>query len=295
MATIECVPNFSEGRRRETLMAIVDAVSEAGDVRIIDFSMDADHNRSVLTLIGEPDPLVSAVLAASERALELIDMRRQQGVHPRIGAVDVVPFVPLMDASMEDAIEAAHRFGREFSRRNNMPVYFYGEAARLPQRKRLAAIRRGEYEHLPLRLADQAWQPDEGPFRFNPARGATAVGARKPLVAFNINLDTDDLTVARDIARTIRHSSGGLPHVQAIGIVLASRGIVQVSMNLTDCEITPLVIVYERVREEAAHRGVTVLESELIGLMPQSALAGTTADYLQMCNFRSECIIESHF
>ncbi|MCK9229352.1 MAG: glutamate formimidoyltransferase [Syntrophales bacterium] len=294
MPTIECVPNFSEGRRREILEEIVGAASKEQGVRIADFSLDPDHNRSVLTLIGEPDPLVSAVLAASERALELIDMRTHRGVHPRIGSVDVVPFIPLLNASMQEAVTAAHRFGREFARRNNVPVYFYGEAARTPERRLLATIRRGGYEHVRLRLADQAWQPDEGPPRFDPARGATAVGARKPLVAFNINLDTNDLAIARDIARTIRHSSGGLPHVQAIGIPLASRAIVQVSMNLMDCEITPLITVYDKVREEAENRGVAVIESELIGLMPESALAGTTAEYLKICNFRDDCVIECH-
>ncbi|MDD5475040.1 MAG: glutamate formimidoyltransferase [Syntrophales bacterium] len=294
MPLIECVPNFSEGRNRETLLAIVDAAATVRSIRIIDFSTDFDHNRSVLTLIGEPEPLRIAVLAASEQALKLIDMRKHHGAHPRLGSVDVVPFIPLKDAAMEDAVKIAHSFGREYAERNGVPVYFYGEAARIPERKRLAMIRRGGYEYLPHRLTDPAWSPDEGLARFSPEKGATAVGARKPLVAFNINLDTNKLDIAKEIARTIRQSSGGLLHVQAVGIALETRNIVQVSMNLTDCDITPIITVFDMVQKEAETRGINILESELIGLLPEAALAGTTSEYLKICNFREDCIIERH-
>ncbi len=292
MAIIECVPNFSEGRDRRVVHAIAEAAGGIPGVKVVDWTLDPDHNRSVLTIIGEKDHVISAALAASERALDLIDMRTHSGVHPRIGAVDVVPFIPLKGASMETAVQSAHTFGRKLAGRRGVPVYFYGEAAQSPDRKRLANIRKGGYESLPERLTDPSRRPDEGPVSFNPAAGATAVGARKPLVAFNVDLESDNLEIARTIARTIRQSSGGFDHVQAIGIALESRGIVQVSMNLTDCDRTPIIAVYERIKEEARKLGVEILESELIGLMPKSALAGTTAEYCRIRDFSDERFIE---
>lgn len=294
MPVIECVPNFSEGRNKEHVMAIVDAAASMQGVKVADFNMDGDHNRSVLTLIGTPEAIVAAALAASEQAVALIDMRQQRGAHPRIGAVDVVPFIPLQNASMQDAVNAAHRFGRKFAERTGVPVYFYGEAALVPERKVLADIRRGEYESLAGRLSDPAGRPDAGPARFNPRTGATSVGARKPLVAFNVNLDTDSVEAARAIARAIRYSSGGLDHVQAIGIRLADRGIVQVSTNLTDCEATPIVVVFEAIQKQAEALGVDILESELVGLMPKAALAGTTAEYCRIRDFSDDRLIEYH-
>ncbi|MBW2631848.1 MAG: glutamate formimidoyltransferase [Deltaproteobacteria bacterium] len=294
MKIIECIPNFSEGRNPEIVESIVDAAVRTEGVKVLDFSMDRDHNRSVLTFIGSPEATLRGAIAACDRAADLIDMRKHSGVHPRIGAVDVVPFVPLEDANMSDAVETAHKFGHTFGRKNNVPIYFYGEATLGHERKRLADIRRGQYEGLRDKMSDPAWVPDAGPSRFNPRLGVTAVGARKPLIAFNINLNSNDIELARDIARSIRYSSGGLKHVQAIGILLESRNIAQVSMNLTDYETTSIRTVFDAVRRKASERGADILESELIGLIPRAALEGTTADHLKLLDFSEKRILESH-
>ena len=294
MKIIECIPNFSEGRDQDKVNQIVEAVSSIRGVKVLDFSMDRDHNRSVVTFIGTPEAVERGAIAACSRAVELINMRQQRGVHPRIGAVDVVPFVPLKGASMDDAVETAHRFGQSFAKRSNVPVYFYGEAALRPVRKILSVIRRGQYEQLSDKLTDLAWRPDAGPTVFNARSGATAVGARKPLIAFNVNLNTGDLFIAKEIAKSIRYTSGGLEHVQAIGVPLRSRNIVQVSMNLTDFEVTPVCKVFDLIKGKAQQCGVDILESELIGLIPQAALEGTTAEYLRICDFCDERIIETH-
>ena len=296
MKIIECIPNFSEGRDSGIITAIADAAATVAGVRILDFSMDCDHNRSVLTFIGPPETVLNGAIAACGRAAELIDMRGHVGIHPRIGAVDVVPFVPLEDAQMADAIEIAHRFGRVFAREHDVPVYFYGEAALSRERKRLAEIRRGQYETLGDRMDDPAWRPDISPDQsgFNPRLGATAVGARKPLIAFNINLDSNDIGLAREIARSIRHSSGGLRHVQALGMLLGSRNIAQVSMNLTDYEVTSIRAVFDTVHKQAAQKGVDILESELIGLIPRAALEGIPLDQIKLLDFCEERIIENH-
>ena len=296
MKIIECIPNFSEGRDSGIITAIEDAATTVAGVRVLDFSMDCDHNRSVLTFIGTPEAVLKGAIAACGRAAELIDMRGHVGIHPRIGAVDVVPFVPLEDAQMADAIEIAHRFGRIFAREHDVPVYFYGEAALSRERKRLADVRRGQYEALGDRMDDPAWRPDISPDKsgFNPRLGATAVGARKPLIAFNINLDSNDIGLAREIARSIRHSSGGLRHVQALGMLLRSRNITQVSMNLTDYEVTSIRAVFDTVHKQAAQKGVDILESELIGLIPRAALEGIPLDQIKLLDFCEERIIESH-
>ncbi len=294
MKIIECVPNFSEGRDRKKVEEIVHAASGIEGVKILDYSLDGDHNRSVFTFIGSPEDVKRGALAACRKALEVIDMRMHEGVHPRIGAVDVVPFIPLMDATMDDAIEVAHSFGLIFGEENDIPVYFYGRAALREDRKGLAQVRRGQFEGLKEKIADPLWMPDAGPTRFNERGGAAAVGARKPLVAFNVNLDCDDIGLAREIARSIRSSSGGLEHVMAMGMILASRKKVQVSMNLTDYEITSPRRVFNAIREAAALEGVAILESELIGLIPRAALADTTAEYLKLSGFKDEMILESH-
>jgi len=294
MKIIECIPNFSEGRNKSVVNAIVAACAQTPGVKILDFSMDYDHNRSVLTFIGSPKTVETAAAATCDKALELIDMRRHTGIHPRIGAVDVVPFVPLRGADMEDAVALAHRFGRALAERNGIPVYFYGAAALEPDRKALSAIRKGQYESLREKITDPAWNPDAGPAVFTPKSGATAVGARKPLIAFNVNLNCCNLKIAKDIAKSIRQSSGGLPHVQALGLHLESRNIVQVSMNLTDYEETPVCRVFDIIKEKAASCGVDILESELIGLIPEAALEGTSVEHLQLCDFCEERIIESH-
>lgn len=294
MKIIECVPNVSEGRDRKKIDTIAAAISATPGVKLLDVCVDRDHHRSVFTFIGSPEDVEGAASTALGKAAELIDMREHRGVHPRIGAVDVVPFVPLRGATMKDAVESAHRFGRTFGTRNKVPVYFYGEAALHPERRDLPVIRRGGYEGLRSKMADPLWTPDAGPMEPDDRTGATAVGAREPLIAFNVNLRTDQLDVAQKIAGTIRHSGGGLPHVRAIGVPLTSRGIVQVSMNLTNHRETPLRRAFDAVKNEAAKYGVEILESELVGLIPEAALQGVTPGYLRLATFCEECIIETH-
>ncbi len=295
MKIIECVPNFSEGRNQHTVEILVQALKKVPDVRLLDASADADHNRCVLTLMASPGRIIEGVMAVAEEALRWIDMRSHKGIHPRIGAVDVVPFIPLGEATMAEAVEVAHRFGHEFAQKTGVPIFFYGEAALKPERRQLPDVRRGGYEGLAARMKDPQWHPDAGEAVFNDRWGATAVGARIPLVAFNVNLDSTDLTLARDIACAVRESSGGFPCVKAIGLFLASRNKIQVSMNLTDYRKTSLRTVFDLIEKMARARGVRVLHSELIGLLPRDALADATPEYLKLFDFSAERIIESHF
>lgn len=294
MKILECIPNFSEGKSRDTLEHIVKALRNINGIKILDYSMDPDHHRSVITFIGSPEEVEKAAAAACDTAVELIDMQKHAGVHPRNGAVDVVPFVPIQDMDMGEAVEVAHRFGRSFAERNNIPVYFYAEAALNPARKKLPFLRTGGYEMLKEKIHDPLWIPDAGPALFNPRSGATAVGARIPLIAFNINLNTDNIEIAKTIARSIRQSSGGLPFVQAMGVLLKSRNIAQVSMNLTNYKETSIRMVFDTVKEKAAALGVGILESELIGCLPRDAMEGITPDYCLLCDFSEDRIIETH-
>ena len=294
MKVIECVPNFSEGRDKDKIVGIMEAVSRVNGVKILDFSMDGDHNRSVLTIIGTPEDVERGAAAACDMALELIDMRKHSGVHPRIGAVDVVPFVPIKGVDMKEVVETAHSFGHAFGERNNIPVYFYGKAALDSKRIELSHIRSGGYEGLSKKIKSPSWVPDAGPAVLNTRGGAVVVGARNPLIAFNINLDTDDLGVAKKIAKSIRYSSGGLKYIKAIGVPLKSKKIVQVSMNLTNYKETSIRKVFDTVKEKAYKYNVNILESELIGLIPGAALKGVTADYLKLSGFLPERIIETH-
>lgn len=294
MKIIECVPNFSEGRDAKKMAAIARAIESVPGVRLADYSGDADHHRSVFTFLGKPEDVLKAALAGSEKALKLIDMRKQSGVHPRLGAVDVVPFVPLGRTKMEEAVALAHLFGRQFSERFSVPVYFYGLAALKPHRKELADIRRGGYDALKQKMGEMENLPDTGGAVFNERSGATVVGARPPLVAYNINLASDDLVLAQHIASRIREKNGGFKNVRAIGVLLKSSGLAQVSMNLTNCRETPLKVVFDRVQNLAAERGVDILESELIGLMPKYALAGTTPEYLKLKDFSERRLLETH-
>ena len=294
MKVLECVPNFSEGSDEGVISSIADALTSVNGVRLLDICKDPDHNRTVFTFIGEPDAVEKGAAAACDRALGAIDMCKHSGVHPRIGAVDVVPFVPISGLEMKDAVEAAHRFGRAFAERNRVPVFFYGEAALRPERKELPHLRRGGYEGLERKLSDPDWVPDAGPALFDPCKGATAVGAREPLIAYNINLKTNDLGIARKIASEIRQSSGGLRSVKAIGVPLKSRGIVQVSMNLTNYRETPIKKVYDIVTGKARQQGVEVLESEIVGLVPAGALKDVTPGDLKLLHFADSLIIESH-
>ena len=286
MDPLECVPNVSEGRRPEVVARLAAAAAAAAGARLLDVSSDPDHNRTVLTLAGSADGLHAALLSLYAAALAEIDLTRHQGVHPRIGAVDVVPFVPLGDTPMEVAVAAANRLAPGVARRFGLPVYLYERAARRPERSFLANIRgnnqRGGFEGLAARLADPAWAPDFGPPYPHPTAGATVIGARFFLIAFNAVLATPDVAVARAIAAQVRESGGGLPAVRAMGVHLASRGLAQVSMNLVDYRRTPILTALRRVEEEAAAMGTGVIETEIVGLVPEEAVRGVTAADLKL-------------
>jgi glutamate formiminotransferase len=292
MAIIECVPNVSEGRRAEVVRAIVDAVGATPGVHLLDWSSDASHNRSVITLAGDAVPLKAAVLTLFERSLEVIDLRQHQGEHPRMGAVDVVPFVPIDGVTMAECVQLARDTGEAIAARFGVPVYLYEEAASTDARRNLEDIRRGEFEGLSAKMAHEGWRPDFGPGSPHPSAGASVIGARMPLIAYNINLATDRHEVAKKIAAAIRFSSGGLRFVKAMGIALEDRGIVQVSMNLTNYEKTPIFRVFEIVRREAARYGVAVLESEIVGLVPSGALVSAAQWYLQLERFTGDQVLE---
>ncbi len=282
MLPLECVPNVSEGRRPEVVARLAAAAASPRGVRLLDVSSDSDHNRSVLTLAGEPAGLQASLLALYEAALGEIDLARHRGVHPRVGAVDVVPFVPLGDTPMELAVATAESLAKEVARRFDLPVYLYERAARRPERRALADIRRGGFEGLPAKMGDPAWAPDHGPARVHGTAGATVIGARFFLIAFNAMLATDDVAIARAIARKVRESGGGLPAVRAMGVYLASRGRAQVSMNLVDYRRTSVWTALERVRREAADLGTRVLSSEVIGLVPEEAALGVVREALEL-------------
>jgi glutamate formiminotransferase len=272
-----CVPNVSEGRDAALIQALGEAVKGAG-ATLVDVHADVDHHRSVFTYLGAPDAVERATLALGRLAVARIDLRHHRGVHPRIGAVDVVPFVPLRGLSMDEAAESARRVGRAFADETGVPVFFYAEAAASPARRELPVVRWGGFERLAERLADPAWCPDCGPAAPHPTAGATVIGARGPLIAFNAMLDTADVARAKAIAAVIRESApGGLPAVRAMGVFLESRGIAQVSMNLLDYRITPPLAVAERVEREASTRGVAVREWELVGCAPADAWSGWEA------------------
>jgi glutamate formiminotransferase len=290
---VECVPNFSEGRNENVLEAIAQAIKSVNGAHLLAREKDADHHRSVFTIAGQPDAVSSAVFQAIAVAVASIDLNQHQGVHPRIGAADVVPFIPVQDIGMNECALLAHNLGKRLWSELRLPVYFYESAALRPERRLLEAVRKGGFEQLRVTaLEDPARTPDIGGPGLHPTAGAVIVGARKFLLAFNINLTTSDVQIARRIAVKIRASSGGLPHVKAMGVMLASRGIAQVSMNLTDYEVTPLHVVYEAVRTEASLEGVSIAGSEIIGLMPAAALAQSAAHWLQCENYSPAVIFE---
>ena len=288
---VECVPNFSEGRRQEVIDAITGAIRQAG-ARIIDVQADPAHNRMVVTFVSEPQRAVEAAMAGARVAADRIDLRQHQGEHPRMGATDVVPFVPFADLPMTTCVELAHNFGKRLFRELAIPVYYYGEAASLPERRELEKVRRGGFEELAARIAEPDRAPDEGGAVIHVSAGATAVGARIPLIAYNVNLRSTDLALAKEIARTIRASSGGLPNVKALGFNLADRGLVQVSMNLTDYRVTNMWKVFSLIRAEAARRGIEVAESEIVGTIPLDAATRTLNDALQEPAFKMDQILE---
>ncbi|MCY0897600.1 MAG: glutamate formimidoyltransferase [Firmicutes bacterium] len=285
----ECVPNFSEGRRPEVLQAIREAAEGPG-VRVLGLDADPDHHRAVLTVVGPGEPLVEAIFRAVAVAVERIDLRTHRGTHPRIGAVDVIPFVPWQAARMEDAIRLAQQLGQRVATALAVPVYFYGEAATRPSRRNLADVRRGQFEGLATRMISDP--PDLGPQRPHPTAGAVAVGARQLLIAFNVYLNTPDVAIARRVARAVRGSSGGLVGVKALGMHMASQNRVQVSMNLVDYPTTPLPEVLDMVRREAARWGVAVQGSEFVGFVPMSCIEDVARYYLQMPRFHRGQILE---
>jgi glutamate formiminotransferase len=271
----------------------VDAVRNIPGARLLDYSSDASHNRSVITIAGDAAPLKAAVLALFEAAVAAIDLRAHTGEHPRMGAVDVVPFVPIEGVTMEDCVALATDTARSVAERFAVPVYLYEEASTNPLRKNLEDIRRGEFEGLAARMASDGWAPDFGPATPHPSAGASVIGARMPLIAYNINLNTDRLDVAKKIAAAVRFSSGGFRFVKAMGVTLADRNIVQVSMNLTNYEKTPILRVFDAVRREAERYGVSVLESEIVGLVPSAALVDVSLATLQLTQFKKDQILEA--
>jgi glutamate formiminotransferase len=290
---IESIPNVSEGRRPEIIAAMAAAIRAVPGVRLLDSSSDPSHNRSVFTLVGDADGVERAVLALFERAVADIDLRVHSGEHPRLGAVDVVPFVPIDGVTMDGCVALAKKVAAEVAARFAIPVYLYEEASSNPARKNLEDIRRGEFEGLARKMTAPEWLPDFGPSAPHASAGAAVIGARMPLIAYNINLATDRLDVAKKIAAAIRHSSGGYRFVKAMGIKLEERGIVQVSMNLTNFEKTPIFRVFETVRREAARYGVAILESEIVGLVPSAALTSAAEFYLQLEGFKSGQVLET--
>jgi glutamate formiminotransferase/formiminotetrahydrofolate cyclodeaminase len=290
---VECIPNFSEGRRAEVIDKIVEAIKSVPGAVLLDRESDADHNRSVITFVASPDRALDAAIAAARKAAELIDLNQHKGEHPRMGATDVIPFVPIRGVTMDECVALAKECGERMFRELQIPVYLYEKAAARPERENLAAVRKGQFEGIRDEIAtSEARRPDFGEPRVHPTAGITAVGARAPLIAYNVNLGTSDIDIANKVARAVRHLSGGLRYVKALGFELKDRGIVQVSMNMVNYEGTPLFRAFEMVRREAERYGVPVVGSEIVGLVPQAALDSTADFYLRLENFSQNQILE---
>ena len=290
---MECVPNFSEGRDLQKIDKIVAPFRGKQGVKLLDYSNDEDHNRLVVTVVGEPEPLRDAVLEAIGVAVELIDLNHHQGQHPRMGAVDVVPFIPFRNVTMEEAVALSKEVGKEVAKRYNLPVFLYEKSASAPHRENLAAVRKGEFEGMAEKIKQPEWHPDFGLAERHPTAGTVAIGARMPLVAYNINLNTPSLEIAHDIAKKIRFIGGGLRYCKAMGVELKDRGITQVSINMTDYTRTALYRAFELVRVEARRYGVSIVGSEIIGLVPMEALIDTASYYLGLENFSMEQVLEA--
>ena len=290
---MECVPNFSEGRDLQKIDKIVAPFRGKQGVKLLDYSNDEDHNRLVVTVVGEPEPLRDAVLEAIGVAVELIDLNHHQGQHPRMGAVDVVPFIPIRNVTMEEAVALSKEVGKEVAKRYNLPVFLYEKSASAPHRENLAAVRKGEFEGMAEKIKQPEWHPDSGLAERHPTAGTVAIGARMPLVAYNINLNTPSLEIAHDIAKKIRFIGGGLRYCKAMGVELKDRGITQVSINMTDYTRTSLYRAFELVRVEARRYGVSIVGSEIIGLVPMEALIDTASYYLGLENFSMEQVLEA--
>lgn len=290
---MECVPNFSEGRDKDKIEKIVEPFRTTPNVMLLDYSSDEDHNRTVVTVVGEPEQLKTAVIDAIGRAVELIDLNHHKGQHPRMGAADVVPFIPVKGCTMDEAVALSREVGMTVAERYNFPVFLYEKSASAPYRENLAAIRKGEFEGMAEKIHQPEWHPDFGPAERHPTAGTVAIGARMPLVAFNINLNTPSLDIAHAIAKKIRFIGGGLRFCKAMGVELAERGITQVSINMTDYTKTALYQAFEMVRFEARRYGVSIVGSEIIGLVPMNALVDTASYYLGLEGFSPEQILEN--
>lgn len=291
---VECVPNFSEGRRPEVIEAIVDEVRKVAGVKLLDVKPDASHNRVVVTFVGEPQAVKLAAFNACAKATELIDMEQQQGEHPRIGATDVIPFIPVSEVSIEECVQLANELGQEIAEKLNIPIYLYEAAAKTPARKNLPDVRKGQYEGLKEDIVKPERHPDFGPAKMHPTAGATVVGARQFLIAYNINLDTSDVTIAKNIANAIREAKGGYRYVRAMGVMIEERNMAQVTINMVDYTGTPLHRVFETVKSEAARYGVNVVGSEIVGLTPMQALLDVAEFYLRLEGFERKQVLETN-
>jgi glutamate formiminotransferase len=290
---MECVPNFSEGRHAKNIEKIVAPFRAQKGVKLLDYQTDEDHNRMVVTVVGEPPALKTAIIAAMGCAVELIDMNSHQGQHPRMGAIDVVPFIPISNISMEEAIAFSREVAQEAAQQYSLPIFLYERSASRPERENLANIRKGQFEGMADKIKQPEWRPDFGPVELHPTAGVTAIGARMPLIAYNVNLDSNNLEIADKIAKKVRHMSGGFRYCKGIGIELKDRGQVQVSMNMTDYTQTALYRVFELIKVEARRYGVNVVGSEIVGLVPMEALMDTAAYYLGLEAFSIDQVLES--
>ena len=289
---VQCVPNFSEGRDKKKLEKILEEIRSVKEVKLLDYSMDKDHNRSVVTFLGEPEAVIEAAFKACKKASEIIDLQKHEGEHPRMGATDVIPLIPISDVTMDDCVELSKELGRRVGEELNISVYLYEKSATKPQRENLATVRKGQYEGMEEKLKSEGWEPDFGPMELNKTAGVTAVGARMPLVAFNINLDTSDISIAKKIAKIIRASGGGYTFTKALGIEITERNIVQVSMNMVDYTKSSLFRVFDTVEREARRYGVNVVGSEIVGLVPMNALVDVADYYLRLEDFDTSQILE---
>lgn len=289
---VQCVPNFSEGRDKAIIEKIVEEIRIVEDVKLLDYSMDKDHNRSVVTFIGEPEKVIEAAFNACKKASELIDMSTHTGEHPRMGATDVIPLIPISEITMEECVELSKTLAKRVGEELGISVYLYENSAKTLERQNLAKVRRGQYEGMKEKLKEEEWTPDFGPTDLNEKAGVTAIGARMPLVAFNVNLDTNDLSIANKIAKAVRASGGGFMYCKGIGIEMKERNIVQVSMNMVDYTKTPLYRAFDFIEREANRYGVNVIGSEIIGLLPMAAMIDVADYYLKVENFDQDQILE---
>lgn len=289
---VQCVPNFSEGIDKLLVEKIIDEIRKVEGTKLLDYSMDKDHNRCVTTFIGTPEAVEEAAFNACKKASELIDMSKHKGEHPRMGATDVIPFIPITEVSVEECIEISKRLGKRIGEELGISVFLYEKSASAPHRENLASVRKGQYEGMNDKMKEENWKPDFGPDTINTKSGVTAVGARMPLVAFNVNLGTDSLEIAKKIAKSVRGKSGGFTSCKALGIEIKERNIVQVTMNMVDYVSTPLFRVFDTIEREANRYGVNVIGSEIIGLVPMMALINCADYYLKIEDFREDQILE---